>query len=176
MNIKQGLLATILIGTILMTSFYSLVMATPALNDDYHPIMQEGMHEHMKARLNKLEKRLEIKSSQQGDWEKFSKSVEVLAEQNVAKPDDNADAATISRYSADRASELARKLTGIADATAQLQTALTNDQRKILNQVARHFINHNRGWIKMSHGGIHDNIESVQSGNADNMVSDIGKN
>jgi len=119
---------------------------------DQSQINTERMHEHMKAGLDKLAERLELKSSQQAAWEEFTKSVEPLAERSVKKPNDDADAAAIARYHAERATEFARKLTGIADATAKLQKVLTEDQRKILNQVSRRFLHKDHGW----HGHAHE--------------------
>jgi hypothetical protein len=118
---------------------------------DQRQISPERMHEHMKARLDKLAERLEIKSSQQAAWEEFAKSVEPLVEPGVKKPNDDADAATIVRYRAERATEFAKKLTGIADATAKLQKILTADQRKILDQVSRRFLHKDQGWQGHSH-------------------------
>ena len=45
------------------------------------------------------------------------------------EPDINADAASITRFRADRAAAHARRLTQMADATAKLQEVLTPDQR-----------------------------------------------
>jgi hypothetical protein len=152
MNPKLGILATIVTGTILMTTFQSIVMATPAEPYDQKQMNQEKMHEHMKVRLDRLAERLEIKSSQQAVWEEFAKSVEMLADRNAKKPNDDADAATISRYRAEKATEFANKLTKIADATAKLQTALSEDQRKILNQTARRFLRYGQDVSHTHHG------------------------
>jgi hypothetical protein len=151
MKIKLGLLATIATGIILMTTFHSVAMANPDMHYDQKQMNPERMHEHMKARLDKLAGRLEIKSSQQAVWEEYAKSVEMLAERNMKKPGDDADAAAISRYRADRATEFARKLTRIADATAKLQTALTEDQRKVLNQASRRFLHKGHGAERNGH-------------------------
>jgi len=151
MKIKQGLLATIAGAAIMMTSLYSVAMASPGGHHESMQMSQEKMHEHMKARLDKLAQRLEIKSSQQAVWEEFAKSVEVLADRNVKKPGDDADAATISRYQSDRATEFSKKLTVVADATAKLQAALTENQQKTLNQVARRFLHMDHGWNKGMH-------------------------
>lgn len=144
MTIKQSLLAIIAIGAILTTTFNSVAMASSGGHGDYHQMSQEKMHEHMKARLDKLAERLKIRSSQQAAWEEFYRSVEMLAERSVNKPIKDADAATILRYRAERATEFAKKLTKIADATANLQTALTEEQRKILDRVSRHFLHQDR--------------------------------
>ena len=159
MNIKPNLLTlpTIVIAAFLMTTFHSVAMARPSEHCDqkqmsHEQMSPEKMHEHMKSRLDKLAERLEIKSSQQAAWGEFAKSVETLAERSVKKPNEDADAATISRYRAEKATEFAKKLTRIADATAKLQTALTEDQRKILNQTSRRFLHRDHGWNHKDHG------------------------
>lgn len=170
MNIKLGTLAIISIWVTLMTAFYSVAMANPGAHCDQMQRSPEKMHEHMKehmkARLDKLAERLEIKSSQQGAWEEFAKSVEMLAERSVKRPDDDADAATIARYRADRAAEFAKKQAMIAAATAKLQTALSEAQRKILNQESRHFLHRGHGWKHMSHGRDHEGHEWNQHGDS----------
>ena len=156
MSSKLGLFATIVTGAILITSFNSIAIADPAEHCGHKQMtqeqMQQHMQEHMKTRLDKLAQRLEIKASQQAVWEDFAKSVETLADRNGKKPGDDADAATISRYRADRATEFAKKLTKIADATAKLQAALTEDQRKILDQTAHRFLRHEHGAGSAHHG------------------------
>ena len=159
MNIRQTILTlpAIAIAVLLMATFHPVAMADSGGHCDSKHMSREQMtpeklHEHMKARLDKLAGRLEIKASQQAAWEEFAKSVGMMAEQNVKKPSDDADAAAISRYRAEKATEFAKKLTGIADATAKLQKVLTGDQRKILNQTARHFLHKDHGWSHRSHG------------------------
>lgn len=147
MNIKPSKLTlpTLAIGALLMTIFHSAAMASPIGHCDQKQMSREQMNpekvqERMKARLDKLAEQLEIKSSQQPAWSEFAKSVVTLAEQGVKKPNDDADAATISRYRAEKATEFAKKLTRIADATEKLQAVLAEDQRKTLNQASRHFL------------------------------------
>jgi len=159
MNPKLGILATIVTGSILIATFHSIAMAAPAENYGRQQMNQGKMQEHMKTRLDKLAERLEIKSSQQAVWEEFSKSVETLADRNAKQPVDDADAATISRYRADRATEFANKLTRIADATAKLQAALSADQRKILDQTAHRFLRHDQGASHTHHGLCRDGNE-----------------
>ena len=159
MNIKPSILIlpTIAIAALLMTTFHSVAMASPGGHCDPKQMSRERMspekvHEHMKARLGKLAERLEVKASQQAAWEEFAKSVGMMAEQGVKKPNDDADAAAISRYRAEKATEFAKKLTRIADTTAKLQKALTEDQQKILNQAARRFLQGNHEWNHKDHG------------------------
>ena len=158
MNIKPSLLIlpTIVIAAFLMTTFHSVAMARPGEHCDqermsHEQMNPEKMHQHMKAILDNLAERLEIKSSQQAAWGEFAKSVETLAERSEKKPNEDADAATISRYRAEKATEFAKKLTRIADATAKLQTVLTEDQRKILDQTSRHFLHKDHGMNRKGH-------------------------
>ena len=159
MNIKPVILTlpTIAIAALLMISFHSVAIASPGEQCDSKQMRHEQrspekMHELMKARLDKLADRLEIKASQQTAWEEFSKSVRTMAERNVKKPSDDADAATISRYRAEMATEFSKKLTRIADATAKLQKTLTEDQQKILNKAARRFLQRGHGWNHKDQG------------------------
>ena len=155
-NPKLGLLATVVTGSILMTAFYSIAMANPAEHCDHRQMNQEQMQqyrqEHMKIGLDRLAHRLEIKASQQAVWEDFAKSVETLADQNEKKPGDDADAATIAHYRADRAAEFAGKLNKIADATSKLQAVLSEDQRKVFNQTAHRFLRHGQDGGRFHHG------------------------
>ncbi|MEJ1958587.1 MAG: Spy/CpxP family protein refolding chaperone [Nitrosomonadales bacterium] len=149
-------LRTFVIGalllTTLVTTLYSVAMASPDDHDGQSQTNPEKMHDRLKAGLDRLAGRLEIKSSQQAAWEEFAKSVEPLADRSFKKPADDADAATIARNQADRATEFAKKLARVADATAKLQAVLTDDQRKILNQVSRHFLHRNHCGNRNSHG------------------------
>ena len=168
MNIRP--LINIATGAILVITFHTVAMAASDGQVGYHQVGHEKMCERIKSRLAKLAEHLEIKSSQQAAWEAFSKSVESLAERRVILPNEDADAVTILRYRADTTSEFAKKLTGIADATAQLQTVLTEDQRIILNQAARHFLNHKHGWNNMSHFEGHESYRNEPSGGITSAV------
>ena len=172
MNIKPSALTlpAIAIAALLMTSFHSIAMAESGMHCD-HKHMSSGqmdpekIHDQMKNKLDKLAERLEIKSSQQAAWGEFAKSVEAMAEQHAKKPKDDADAAAISRYQAERATEFAKKLTRIADSTGKLQKLLTGDQRNILNQASHHYLHSehegNRGWNRECHEhDQHDNADS----------------
>lgn len=170
MNSRLGILAAISIVTALTTAFHSVAMANPPVHCDQTQMspekMQEQMQEHMKARLDRLAGRLEIKASQQAAWDEFAKSVTMLAEPHVKAPNDDADAAAISRYRADRAAEFAKKQAAVADATAKLQAALTEPQRKILNQESRRFLHTRHGWRHMSRGRDHGGHEWNQHGSS----------
>ena len=93
--------------------------------------------EMIQRHLDSLASRLEIKASQQSAWQAYAAAVQALIETGAARPGPDADAATLTRDRAERATVFARKLTAVADATARLQGALTQDQRAVLDQVTR---------------------------------------
>jgi hypothetical protein len=138
-----SLIPTLLIGALLMSMVNSVALANPeGQGDEWRP-NPEKMHEHIKARLDKLANRLEIKASQQPAWDTFAKAVEALADVPANRPGENADAAAVAHFRADMAADMAKKLSVIADATDKLEAALTENQRKVLNEEVRH----------MGHGG-----------------------
>ena len=161
MNTTPGklILTALVVGAFLISAFNSLAVASPGEHCDPKQLSAETIHERINSRLNKLAERLEIKSSQQATWEEYAKSVGTLAERSSKRPNDDADAATLSRYRADRATELARKLSVIADATAKLQKVLTEDQRKVFNQVSHHFLHEHHGWHDSNHWQDHEGHE-----------------
>ncbi|MGB9093610.1 MAG: hypothetical protein WCB93_05815 [Gallionella sp.] len=162
-NPRLGIMATLVTGAILIISFRSIAIAAPEQQVDRGRINPEQFHErmqeHLQARLDRLAQRLEIKASQQAVWEDFAKSIESLPDWNAKKPGDDADAATIARYRANRASEMAGKLTRIADATARLQAALSEDQRKILNQTAQLMLHREHRFGRMHHDADHRGMD-----------------
>ena len=123
----------------------SVAVASPDDHTQQKQISAENIHEQMKVKLDRLAERLEIKASQQSAWEEFSKSFAPL-EQHAKAPDFNTDAATIARYRAEQANEFAKKLTVIADATAKFQKSLTEEQKKVFNQVAHHLLHRKHQW------------------------------
>ncbi|MEO6974385.1 MAG: Spy/CpxP family protein refolding chaperone [Gallionella sp.] len=166
MNPKLGILATIVTGAILIATFHSIAIAAPEQKIDRSQMnpeqFHERMHERMQVRLDKLAQRLEIKASQQAVWEDFAKSIETLAEGNAKMPGKDADAATIARFRAEQASNFAGKLNRIADATAKLQTVLTEDQRQILNQAAHQMLHRDHRFGRMHHDSDHPGINHGQ--------------
>jgi hypothetical protein len=97
----------------------------------------EQARQHVQQRLDKMAERLRITPAQQNVWAQYRNAVESIATQPGAKPEKDADAATIVRWRADRAAEHARKMNSIADATATLQSALDSEQRKTLGEIVR---------------------------------------
>jgi len=59
--------------------------------------------------------------------------IKMLADQQVTKPNDDADTATISHRRTERAAEFSKRLARIAYTTSKFQTVLTEEQQKILH-------------------------------------------
>jgi hypothetical protein len=113
-----------------------------------HDAMVRHWEQHVQGHLDKLAERLEIKASQETAWQKFSAAFRdtmqmhaMMGHAGIGDPgkDADADAASLARQQADRASERAQKLAQLADATAALQQALSAEQRLVFNEAARHF-------------------------------------
>lgn len=136
-------LPAVTISAILMTTDSSTALANPMGSDEQKPACAGHQRGSMKGRLDKIGERLEIKASQQAAWEAYAKAYRALADWQAKKPDLNADAATSARYRAEMVTDLAKKLTRIADATAKLQAVLSVDQQKVFNRITRH--SHHRG-------------------------------
>lgn len=121
---------------------------------------------HLQSHLDALAARLEIKASQEAAWQNFTKTWrDVMAEHESSmraapRPADE-DAAALSREQAERAAARAKRLARIAEATAQLQQVLTPDQRLVLNEAARRFVEHAHEmraahfWHRGEDGGAH---------------------
>jgi sensor domain CHASE-containing protein len=140
--------ATFLSGVVATTAW-----AEPSNLDGMHGDMAKHHQERIKTGLDKMAQRLELKASQQAAWQAYAKVLEESMAMPMKMPeaDSNADAATFARIHADMATTHAKKLTLIADATAKFQEVLTPDQRKTLDQIARHF----RHGHQMRHRGPH---------------------
>ncbi len=114
--------------------------ATPPAGDPaamHQQHRMEHMQMKMKTRIAKMASRLEIKASQQGPWGEYVKAREALMGTMPARPPRDADAATIAKARAEFVADMARKLAVVSDATASLQAALTPDQRKVFDEMAR---------------------------------------
>ncbi len=109
------------------------LMASTAYAGDQPMKWREGL----KARLERLENRLEIKPSQQAAWGDFQESVERLPLRKIERPGKDADAAAIARFRAERAKVMAERFSKIAETTAKLESVLTEDQRKIFDEASR---------------------------------------
>jgi hypothetical protein len=127
--------------------------ATPADMAQRH----QAMIQH---HLDAAAARLEIKASQQSAWQAYAAAVKDLAAEGMPpRPDADADAATIARQRAERASAFARKLGVIADATAKLQAVLTPEQKSVLTELTRNAGMHRPmmgGKMHGMHGGMRD--------------------
>lgn len=139
-----SLLPVLLIGA-LLNGMVSATLAESATHRGEGRAQPERMRELIKARLDKLADRLEIKASQQPAWEAFAKAVAALADRPLKRPDEDADAAAIAHFRAEMVADMAKKLSVIADATDKLAAALNADQRKVLNEEFRRF-QHGGHW------------------------------
>jgi hypothetical protein len=146
------ILAAVAISATLMTGLTSptWAAAAPGANEQMKQEWTRHRQSMLRARLAKVAERLEIKSSQQGAWQAYARTVESIFDNQTKRPDVNVDAATIARYRADVAADRARKAAQIADATAKLQEVLTPDQRQTFNQIVQRA--HHRGHHGERHG------------------------
>lgn len=133
-------------AALLTTTWFSLAQAYPMGSANSPQAHSERMHDYVKSRMDRLADRLEIKASQQAVWDEYANAVTAMTEQATQQPADEADAAAIARYRADRTAELSKKMSRIADATASLQAVLTEEQRKTFNMVARNPHGGAHGW------------------------------
>jgi hypothetical protein len=101
--------------------------------------MRVHFQERMNERLDRMGERLAIKPSQQDAWAEFRKTVQTMFQGRPERPQRDADAATLMRFRADMASQMASAMASLADATARLQQVLEPEQRKTLDEIARRF-------------------------------------
>lgn len=140
-----SMLQVLLMGALLLGGVSAVAQAqTPPPGGAGGPGMMrhfdpERMQAMIKARLQKLHERLEIKASQQAAWDAFAKSVEALPQGMTKPPGPDADATAMARFRADRAQGFAKKLAVIADTTAKLEGVLSADQRKILDDASHRY-------------------------------------
>lgn len=125
---------------VLVLAAAAIPVASAATADEAAARQQQHMQmfqAHMKARLDRMAGRLEIKASQQAAWGEFVKASEAMIGPHPARPAQDADAASMVRQRAEMAAGMAQKLAALADATSKLQAVLDPDQQKTLNQIVR---------------------------------------
>lgn len=107
--------------------------------DQHHRMDPEQRAKFARQHLEREAAMLEIKASQQAAWDAYvGARLDLMASFDKTKPlAPDADAAAMARQRADRAEAMAQGLGKLADATAKLQAALTDDQRKVLDRVER---------------------------------------
>ena len=98
--------------------------------------MREKMQARMNERFERMAKRLDIKPSQQDAWNTY-RQARTPAFGKPQRPGKDADAATVARLRAEMAQQRAQHLAIVAEATANLQQVLDDDQRKTLAEMAR---------------------------------------
>lgn len=146
-----------LITALVMSASCSLLSSAPVYANEHWE--HEGhrnescTHDHQaweKKRIDKEAAMLEIKASQEAAWKDYAAAKLDLAASfgTMMKPAAAADldAAATARKHADHAAEIAQKLAKVADATEKLQAVLSEDQRKVLNRIARHHGFHHHGF------------------------------
>lgn len=151
MKIKFIILLGFATVSILVSSFNTIAFASPTTHcEEQHP-NPEKIQAYIESRLDQLAKHLEISTSQQFVWLEFKKSIIAITDQDMPKPNLDADAASIARFRAERATEFANRLTVIADSTLKLQGILTADQQITFNNISQHLLSHDHQWKRMSH-------------------------
>ena len=152
------LAAAALAASLSVVTFAASAPAKPAPAEARAPDHAAMRREWIQHRLDNAAARLEIKASQQSAWKDYSANVLALADMagtRPMRPAPDADAATIARERAERASDFARKLGTIADATARLQGVLTPEQKAVLTEITRQAGHPHAGHPDMmEHGGL----------------------
>lgn len=149
---SQAIVCALITGTALMCAVTATAMAEPNWDAHDKPAnheqMREHFREHLKARLDRLAARLEIKASQEPAWETYTNAVEGLMTHPEHKADmkneTEEDAAAMIHHRAEHAAEKAKKLAELADATDKLQAALNENQRKLFNHEVSRQMEHMR--------------------------------
>ncbi len=121
--------------------------------------MEQRVTQRVRIRLDELAARLEIKASQEPAWQAFVASFRSLlapGRQDGARGGRPADldAAALARDNAERAAQHAQLLGRVAEATAKLQSVLSEDQRQVLNEAARRFARGHSAYPAMAHDGL----------------------
>jgi hypothetical protein len=129
------------------------------------------MHQHMmgQRQLNDMANRLEIKASQQAQWDEFASALQAFHRQHQPhdhNPSDSSkmgahgpwsdhmDAAQMMKARAQKMTERAAAMTALAEKTEALQKVLSPEQQTTLNQMAgqlwmwHHAMHHNAYWPK----------------------------
>ena len=106
--------------------------------DQHHRMDPEKSAQFARKHLEREAAMLEIKASQQAAWDAYAAAkLDLMTGVDHAMPAADADAATLAHQHADRAAAMATKLAALADATDKLQAVLGDDQRKVLDRMAR---------------------------------------
>jgi len=159
MNVVRRLAPPVALLATLLLAALPLVSVADQERDGTDPSHAARMHEHMQQmmdrHLDRLAARLEIRASQQEAWKSFASAVRgMVPSAPPERPGRDVDAAARARLAADRATDRAKRLTQLADATAKLQQTLDPPQQEVLNEVAREFGHHMRERGE-GHWGMH---------------------
>jgi hypothetical protein len=118
--------------------------------------MQAHHAEMMKRGLDAAAERLELKASQMPAWQTFAAAFTALHEpapgaMQARAQFDKLDAAGLAKMISDHAADHARKLATVADATAKLQATMSDSQKALFTEMARHHLAHR--FHHHHHGG-----------------------
>ncbi|HUX81703.1 MAG TPA: Spy/CpxP family protein refolding chaperone [Halothiobacillus sp.] len=124
-------------------------------------MMQGGMHErmsgpmtperwekmrverkrHVEVRLHEMANRLQITAAQEPVWKQYESARLAMMPEHVQRPK-AANAAEIAQFRADRMKAMAERMAVLSTATANLRSALDENQRKVLDDMAQRFKHH----------------------------------
>jgi periplasmic protein CpxP/Spy len=114
-----------------------LALSAPVLSQPPHAHDPAARQQHVQSRLDRMAQQLQITPAQQDAWNAYANTVKSAWASRSARPAPDADAATLLRARAQRTAAQAQRLTQLADATAELQPALSAEQRKTLDDMVR---------------------------------------
>lgn len=124
-------------------------------------MMQGGMHErmsgpmtperwekmraerkrHVEVRLHEMANRLQITAAQEPIWKQYESARLAMMPEHVQRPK-AANAAEIAQFRAERMKAMAERMAVLSTATANLRSALDENQRKVLDDMAQRFNHH----------------------------------
>jgi hypothetical protein len=142
----KRLVTSTLLSLSLLVPAYSAFAAdasAPAGMARHQADWQAHHAERVQAHLDRFADMLQLTPAQrQGKaWLNYAKVCRDLAgsmPMGMMHPPRAADAATLTRQRADAVAKMATRLSTLADATRDLQAALTAPQRKVLDELVRH--------------------------------------
>jgi len=121
----------------------ALIAAAPAAFADTtqagstNPVAHQDFHkhyaEHMQKQLDHLAALLKLEPRQQEAWQAYAKSVMALMPSRQ-RPPENANVVELSKFHAERMTEMAQRMTDSSHALAMLWGVLDNDQRMTLDR------------------------------------------
>ncbi|HQT44236.1 MAG TPA: Spy/CpxP family protein refolding chaperone [Halothiobacillus sp.] len=108
----------------------------PQMNQEKMAKMRERRKAYVEKELDTLSNRLQITASQQPIWDQYKTARLGLMPEMVQRPKPAMNAAEIAQLRAERASEMAKKLGVLSEATTHLRAALEPNQQQVLDEIA----------------------------------------